>query len=128
MTDCLIRCRGKRCIQSQCCLEDDLFNEIIYNKSEKHVNVMNKKVMKKETVSTEVTDVDLTKFTSIECASTTSRVFDNSEKLKSTEIIDDRTSCSESEIFAINVDVNCISKNENDEMIGDETPVSVLGF
>ncbi|KAK0075208.1 hypothetical protein PV325_007240 [Microctonus aethiopoides] len=128
MTDCLIRCRGKRCIQSQCCLEDDLFNEIIYNKSEKHVNVMNKKVMKKETLSTEVTDVDLTKFTSIECTSTTSRVFDNSEELKSTEIIDDHTSCSKSKIFAINVDVNCISKNENDEMVGDETPVSVLGF
>ncbi|CAG5077811.1 Similar to Slc30a1: Zinc transporter 1 (Rattus norvegicus) [Cotesia congregata] len=106
-SDCLIRCRGKRCIESQCCSKDDLLDEVILDKSDK---IINKKFLRKEIIPSEE-DVNLKKFTLLKSDSTKSM----NVSLKDTEKIsvskpsrDHRNSCPDGNVSVINVDVNSV--------------------
>ncbi|XP_011310836.1 zinc transporter 1 isoform X2 [Fopius arisanus] len=61
-TDCLIRCRGKLCIQSQCCNNEELLDEIITSNSERELQTNNKSYLKKEIIPVS-SEVDLRRFT-----------------------------------------------------------------
>ncbi|XP_044593699.1 zinc transporter 1 [Cotesia glomerata] len=106
-SDCLIRCRGKRCIESQCCSKDDLLDEVILDKSDK---IINKKFLRKEIIPSQE-DVNLKKFTLHKSDSTKSM----NVSLKDTEKIsvpkpsrDHRNSCPDGNVSVINVDVNSV--------------------
>ncbi|XP_063988567.1 proton-coupled zinc antiporter SLC30A1 isoform X2 [Diachasmimorpha longicaudata] len=61
-TDCLIRCRGRLCIQSQCCKGEDVLEEIISSNSERELQTDNKSYLKKEIIPVS-SEVDLRRFT-----------------------------------------------------------------
>ncbi|XP_057340702.1 uncharacterized protein LOC130677843 [Microplitis mediator] len=117
-SDCLIRCRGKRCIESQCCSKDDLLDEVIMDKNDKSTTI-SKKFLRKEIIPSEE-DINLKKFTLHKSDSIKSM----NVSLKETEKItvptppkDYRNSCPGSNVSIINVDINSVSANDSFENI-----------